>query len=78
MKIVIYEMKEMILLTSDENDYHERQNKCFICDKIFYYDKKNKNYKNYKKVCDHDRYTGKYRGAAHNICNYIKPLKKFL
>ena len=25
--------------------------------------------KNNKKVRDHCHYTGKYRGAAHNICN---------
>ena len=69
MKIVNYEMKKMIPLTRDENEYHEKQNKCFICDKRFCYDKKNKNFKNYKKVRDHCHYTGKYRGAAHSICN---------
>ena len=43
MKIINYEMKEMILLTRDENEYHEKQNECFINDKRFCYDKKNKN-----------------------------------
>ena len=68
-KIVDYEMKERISLTRDENKYHEKQNKCFICDKRFCYYKKNKSFKNYKKVRDHCHYTGKYRDAAHSICN---------
>ena len=50
MKIVNYEMKKVIPLTNDENDYHEKQNKCFICNKIFCYDKDSKNFKNYKKI----------------------------
>ena len=40
MKIVNYEMKEMIPLTNGQKEYHEKQNKCFICDKRFCYDKK--------------------------------------
>ena len=47
MKIVNYEMKEMIPLTNDENDYHEKQNKCFICNKRFCYDNDSKDFKNY-------------------------------
>ena len=47
MKIVDYEMKIMTPLTRDENDYHESQNKCFICNKRFCYDKTNKNFKNF-------------------------------
>ena len=49
MKIVNYEMKKMIPLTRDENEYHEKQNKCFICDKRFCYDKKIKILKIIKK-----------------------------
>ena len=62
-------MKEMIPLTKDENDYYEKQNKCFICNKRFFYDNESKDLKNYRKVRDHCHYTGKYRGAAHSICD---------
>ena len=69
MKIVNCEMKDMTPLTRDEKKYHDKQNKCSICNKRFYYDKKYKNYTNYKKVHYHCHYSGKYRGAAHSICN---------
>ena len=71
MKIVNYEMKKMITLTNAENDYHEKQNKCFmfIWNKKFWSDNKSKDFKNHRKVYDHCHYTGKYRGAVHNICN---------
>ena len=45
MKVVSCEMKEVIPLTADENGYHERQSKCFICDKRFCYDKNDKIFK---------------------------------
>ena len=51
----------MIPLTTEEKIYHNEQEICYICKKEF--DKKN------YKVRDHCHYTGKYRGAAHNICN---------
>ena len=38
-----------------------------ICENKFYKDKKN----NYIKVKVHCHYTGKYRGAAHKICNLM-------
>ena len=69
MKIVNYEIKDMIPLTKGQKKYHEKQNKCFICGKKFCDKPENENYENYKKVRDHCYYTCKYRGAAHIICN---------
>ena len=62
-KIINYEKKKMIPLTIKEKKHNE-QEICYICKKEF--DKNDK--KNYK-IRDHCHYTGKYRGAAHNICN---------
>ena len=60
----------MIPLTYDEIMYYEYQKKCHICNKKFWYDKNKKSkFKLYKKVRDHCHFTGKCRGAAHNICN---------
>ena len=63
-KIIDYEKKKMIPLTTEEKIYHNKQKICYICKKEF----NNNEKKNYK-VRDHCHYTGKYRGAAHNICN---------
>ena len=63
-EIINYEKKKMIPLTTEEKIYHNKQKICYICKKEF--DISNKKY---HKVRDHCHYTGKYRGAAHNICN---------
>ena len=63
-KIIDYEKKKMIPLTAEEKIYYNKQKICYICKKEF----NNNEKKNYK-VRDHCHYTGKYRGAAHNICN---------
>ena len=63
-KISNYEKKKMIPLTTEEKIYHNKQKICYICQKEF----NNNDKKNYK-VRDHCHYTGKYKGAAHNICN---------
>ena len=62
-KIINYEKKKMIPLTTEEKVYHNKQKICYICKKEF-----NNNDKRNYKVRDHCHYTGKYRGAAHNIC----------
>ena len=63
-KIIDYEKKDMIPLTKKEEENHNNQKVCYICKKTF--DTNDK--KNYK-VRNHCHYTGKYRGAAHNMYN---------
>ena len=63
-KIINYEKKKIIPLTTEEKINYNDQKVYYICKKEFdTIDKKN------YKVRDHCHYTGKYRGAAHNICN---------
>ena len=60
-KIINYEKRDMIPLTKKDVN---NQKVCYICKKEF-----DKSDKKHYKVRDHFHYTGKYRGAAHNICN---------
>ena len=60
-KIINYEKKKVIPLTTKEEIDYYKQKICYICKKEF-------DTKNYQ-VRDHCHHTGKYRGAAHNICN---------
>ena len=62
-----YHWKKMWLLTKEELKSHQDAKVYFICGKRFL--KKFVNDKDYRKVRDHCHYTGKYRGAAHSICN---------
>ena len=72
-KIINCEKKDMIPLTKEEKEDYNNQKVCYICKKEFITSDSiepsslegNKHYK----VRDHCHYTGKYRGAAHNICN---------
>ena len=56
--------KDMIPLTKKEEKNHNNQKVCYICKKVF-----DTSDKKHHKVRDHCHYSGKYRGAAHNICN---------
>ena len=65
-KIINYEKKDMIPLSKKVEKHHNKQKVCYICKKEFNTDNiDNKHHK----AKDHWHYTGKYRGAAHNICS---------
>ena len=63
-RIINYEKKKIIPLTKEEKINYNDQQICYICKKEF-----DKSDKKHHKARDHCHYTGKYRGAAHNICN---------
>ena len=54
----------MVPLTTKEEICYNKQKICDMCKKEF-----NNNDKKQQKVRDHCHYTGKYKSAAHNICN---------
>ena len=56
----------MIPLTKKKKKMHNNQKVYYICKKELRTDDSNKNYFKEK---DHCHYTGKYRGAAHSICD---------
>ena len=69
-KIISFKEKDMIPLIDKEIVNYEEQKLCHICNKEFCYDENEKNkFKLYQKVSDHCHYTGKFREAAHSICN---------
>ena len=69
-EIINYGKNEMIPITDEENKSYERQKVSCICKKEFNTDENDKNaFKQCYKVRDHCYYKGKFRGAAHSICN---------
>ena len=65
--IVHFEKKKMSPLNKEELKSHQNRKICYICGKRIL-TKPSKSI-NYRKVRDHCHFTGKYRGAAHSICN---------
>ena len=65
--IIDFEKKKMLPLTKEELKSRHDAKLCYICGKMFL--KKLANDKNYR-VRNHCNFTGKYRGAAHSICNF--------
>ena len=68
MKIINYKEKEMIPLTYEENKSYDEPEACHIREEICTKED-DEDYINRKKVNNHCLYTGKFRGAAHDICN---------
>ena len=70
MKIINYEKEKIIPLIDEAKETHENQKTCKISEQEFCANENNeKEFKLKQKVRDHCRYTGKYRGAVHSICN---------
>ena len=63
-RIINYEKKKVIALTTEEKIHYNKQKVCYICKREF-----DNNNKKQQKVKDHCHYTGKYRDAAHNMSN---------
>ena len=64
----------MIPLTDEETKSYEKQKVCYICKKEFSTnddddDDDDDDDKKYHKIRGHCHYTGKFRRAAHSICN---------
>ena len=57
----------MIPLTDEENRFKKKQKAFYLSRKSFSTDDDNKKY---HKVKDHCHCTAKYRGTAHDICNF--------
>ena len=60
-----FENPRELNMTAKEKYIYEESNNCWICKKKFY---KKAPWKEWK-VREHDHFTGKFRGAPHNICN---------
>ena len=69
MEIINHEKREMVPLTHEENSFYNKQERCYICKQKFCMDKYDKNYLDIRKVKGHCHYKGKFRGAAHSMCN---------
>ena len=65
--IIDFEKKKMLPLTKEELKSHQDAKACYIWGKTIL--KKLSRTTNYWNVRDHCHCTGKYRGAAHSICN---------
>ena len=65
-KIITNIPEKKMIFGKKEKERFDKQTKCWMCNEKFDED---------VKVRDHCHFTGRYRGAAHNLCNlkYRKP-----
>ena len=66
-KTINFKKKKMKLLTNEQQESCENATICYICKETF--ENKYLEEKKSRKIRDHCHYTGKYRSAAHSICN---------
>ena len=68
MKIINFKKKKMKLITKEQQESYKNTKICYFCkekcENKYLKDKK------YRKVRDHCRYVGEYRGTANSICNF--------
>ena len=67
MEMINFEKKKMVPQHNEQQQMHEKPKICCICKRALIQKyAKDKKYCNVRDFC---QYTGKYRGAAHSICN---------
>ena len=71
-KIIANIPEKKMIFKDEERERFEKETKCWICKGEF----KEDDDKN-KKVKYHCHFTGRYRGAAHNLCNLKYKIPKF-
>ena len=66
--------EKKMIFGEKEKEQFDKETKCWICNGKFTNDSKN------YKVRDHCHFTGRYRGAAFNLCNlkYTRAVPKYL
>ncbi|XP_066933765.1 uncharacterized protein [Clytia hemisphaerica] len=65
----IYSRRMRANLTSEEQTEYDNADKCYLCNDEFITNSDHPDYKNRRKVLDHNHLDSTYRGACHSICN---------
>lgn len=78
-RITRYILNGSEAIKMDQQDWldYQRATRCYMCSEVFEPSVRNQVSKN-AKVRDHCHITGKYRGAAHSICNTMAKNKSFI